>query len=191
MIQQLSLRGTERKERTYTRDLNPGCCLVTHQTSLRIESTHSCCMIACFLTSRHSNLTWRLNGWEAEVQEDLTSDIRVEGIFSSKNQNCLVVSTHLKDISQIGNLPRIGMKIKHIWNHQLETPIFLDHQRSSPVQAFGTCLSSSKSGGGFSSWKKVDHFPTFSVKKRVEALKPPVVSHMFLSQIGERYNQKL
>ena len=31
----------------------------------------------------------------------------------------LVVSTHLKNISQIGNLPQIGMKIKHIWNHHL------------------------------------------------------------------------
>ena len=37
-----------------------------------------------------------------------------------KNQNWLVVSTHLKNISQIGNLPQIGLKIKHIWNHHLE-----------------------------------------------------------------------
>ena len=30
----------------------------------------------------------------------------------------LVVSTHLKNISQNGNLPQIfGVKIKHIWNH--------------------------------------------------------------------------
>ena len=32
----------------------------------------------------------------------------------------LVVSTHLKNISQIGNLPQIGVKIKNIENHQLE-----------------------------------------------------------------------
>ncbi len=31
----------------------------------------------------------------------------------------LVVSTHLKNISQNGNLPQIGLKIKHIWNHHL------------------------------------------------------------------------
>ena len=31
----------------------------------------------------------------------------------------LVVSTHLKSMSQIGNLPQIGVKIKHIWNHHL------------------------------------------------------------------------
>ena len=30
----------------------------------------------------------------------------------------LVVSTHLKNISQNGNLPQVGVKIKNIWNHQ-------------------------------------------------------------------------
>ena len=38
------------------------------------------------------------------------------------NLNWLVVSTHLKNISQIGNLPQIGVKIKHIWNHH---PVWL------------------------------------------------------------------
>ncbi len=32
----------------------------------------------------------------------------------------LVVSTHLKNISQIGSFPQIGMKIKNIWNHHPE-----------------------------------------------------------------------
>ena len=32
----------------------------------------------------------------------------------------LVVSTHLKNISQNGNLPQIGVKIKNIWNHHLD-----------------------------------------------------------------------
>ena len=31
-----------------------------------------------------------------------------------------MVSTHLKNISQNGNLPQIGVKIKNIWNHQPE-----------------------------------------------------------------------
>ncbi len=31
----------------------------------------------------------------------------------------LVVSTHLKNISQIGSFPQIEVKIKHIWNHRL------------------------------------------------------------------------
>ncbi len=30
-----------------------------------------------------------------------------------------MVSTHLKNISQNGNLPQIGLKIKNIWNHHL------------------------------------------------------------------------
>ncbi len=29
-------------------------------------------------------------------------------------------STHLKNISQNGNLPQLGVKIKNIWNHHLE-----------------------------------------------------------------------
>ncbi len=33
----------------------------------------------------------------------------------------LVVSTHLKNISQIGNLPQIGVKIINIWNHHLDS----------------------------------------------------------------------
>ena len=31
----------------------------------------------------------------------------------------LVVSTHLKNISQNWNLPQIEVKIKNIWNHHL------------------------------------------------------------------------
>ena len=33
--------------------------------------------------------------------------------------NLLVVSTHLKNVSQIGNLPQIRVKMKNIWNHHL------------------------------------------------------------------------
>ena len=31
----------------------------------------------------------------------------------------MVVSTHLKNISQIESFPQVGVKIKHIWNHHL------------------------------------------------------------------------
>ncbi len=34
----------------------------------------------------------------------------------------LVVSTHLKNISQIGSFPQIGMQMKNIWNHHLDPP---------------------------------------------------------------------
>ena len=30
-----------------------------------------------------------------------------------------MVSTHLKNISQIGSFPQVGMKIKNVWNHNL------------------------------------------------------------------------
>ena len=40
-----------------------------------------------------------------------------------KTTSWLVVSTHLKNISQIGNLPQIGVKIKNIWNHHLDKPL--------------------------------------------------------------------
>ena len=38
----------------------------------------------------------------------------------SNMENWLVVSTHLKNISQMGNLPQIGVKIKNVSNHHLE-----------------------------------------------------------------------
>ena len=34
--------------------------------------------------------------------------------------NWLVVSTHLKNISQIGSFPQVGVKMKNIWNHHLD-----------------------------------------------------------------------
>ena len=34
-----------------------------------------------------------------------------------------MVSTHLKNISQIGNLPQIGVKIKNVWNHHPVNPL--------------------------------------------------------------------
>ena len=39
-----------------------------------------------------------------------------------------MVSTHLKNISQNGNLPQIGVKIKNIWNHRLVLIISLESQ---------------------------------------------------------------
>ena len=40
-------------------------------------------------------------------------------MFHKKMCNWLVISTHLKNISQNGNLPQIGVKTKNIWNHHL------------------------------------------------------------------------
>ena len=40
----------------------------------------------------------------------------------------LVVSTHLKNISQNGNLPQpqVGVKIKNVWNHHLDVYCWFD-----------------------------------------------------------------
>ena len=43
---------------------------------------------------------------------------RLEGAFAIQ-LIWLVVSTHLKNISQIGNHPQVGVNIKNIWNHHL------------------------------------------------------------------------
>ena len=46
------------------------------------------------------------------------------GIFFIPLLHWLVVSTHLKNIGQNGNLPQIGVKIKNIWNHHLVHHLF-------------------------------------------------------------------
>ena len=48
---------------------------------------------------------------------------KMEELFSNDNLEffLMVVSTPLKNISRIGNLPQIGIKIQHIWNHH---PVF-------------------------------------------------------------------
>ena len=54
----------------------------------------------------------------------------------------LVVSTHLKNISQNGNLPQLGMKIKNIWNHHL-----VIHEMCFPLHPLNVgCVPSSFPG---------------------------------------------
>ena len=52
------------------------------------------------------------------------TELHFQGILSlprvGNEHNWLVVSTHLKNLSQIGNLPQVGVKIKNIWNHHLD-----------------------------------------------------------------------
>ena len=43
-----------------------------------------------------------------------------DGSWVMQYNDWLVVSTHLKNISQNGNLPQIGVKIKNVWNHHLD-----------------------------------------------------------------------
>ncbi len=50
-----------------------------------------------------------------------------------RNVNWLVVSAHLKNISQNGNLPQIGVKIKNIGNHHLVKVRNLRYQLGGPA----------------------------------------------------------
>ena len=63
----------------------------------------------------------------------------------------LVDSSHLRNISQIGNLPQVGVKIKNLWNHLddyshhltssqtsiLRTP---PHQKNNTMQYISTMV---------------------------------------------------
>ena len=60
-----------------------------------------------------------------------------ENLLGPLKVSWLVVSTHLKNISQIGNLPQIGVKIKHNWNHQPIRILSLPETNSSPPQMDG------------------------------------------------------
>ena len=42
------------------------------------------------------------------------------GVKNIGDEIWLVVSTHLKNINQIGSFPQVEVKIKNVWNHQLE-----------------------------------------------------------------------
>ena len=83
---------------------------------------------------------------------------------STVNKSWLVVSTHLKNISQIGWFPQVGLKVKNVWNHHLERKHIL---RDNPP--FSGCNSSGH--------QKLLHF--FSAKERSQA--KPITLIYFLS----------
>ena len=62
---------------------------------------------------KNSSISWWFNH---RVEQYLSNLRHVTEMFKV---NWLVVSTHLKNISQVGHLPQIGVKIKNIWNHHL------------------------------------------------------------------------
>ena len=87
----------------------------------------------------HLNPPRRLQGIESQLQHNIQCTIymgprqsrhiclyqptkMIKKWKSPNHQNWLVVSTPLKNISQNGNLPQVGMKIKNIWNQHLEKP---------------------------------------------------------------------
>ena len=64
-----------------------------------------------------------INGWLAGCCRSFPLEPDMQGNSTEEIQRIvylLVVSTHLKTISQIGSFPQVGVKIKNIWNHQPE-----------------------------------------------------------------------
>ena len=55
----------------------------------------------------------------SQVVQDFFHQQYQVSLFQSKAIIYLVVSTHSKNISQIGSFPQVGLKIKHIWKHHL------------------------------------------------------------------------
>ena len=54
--------------------------------------------------------SWDLNSGGLEIPEPIQSQTLAMILW-------LVVGTHLKNISEIGSIPQVGLKIKNIWNH--------------------------------------------------------------------------
>ena len=87
-----------------------------------------CCCDRFFLDGKTGGFSdgekWRWPPWFQSLKVTDFAKIALE----VKDYYWLVVQpTHLKNISQNGNLPQIGVKIKNIWNHHLENngPKFL------------------------------------------------------------------
>ena len=77
--------------------------------------------------------TW----WSTKLNQ-CTSDVKYN---IPRKQIWLVVSTHLKSISQIGSFPQVVLKIKNIWNHQLEMNVpYLDSSLPTIVCVSGNVL---------------------------------------------------
>ena len=79
------------------------------------------------------------------------------------NQNLLVLSTPLKNISQLGSFPQVGVKIKNIPNHQPEKKIVgVSKNRGNPKMddIYWKALLNVDDVGGF--------YPPFSDLKLVQ-----------------------
>ena len=90
----------------------------------RIQSSSENMITHAHLMRRRSNtkgltpLLRNLEIWRSSPHSSPKS--RAHKSKQCEIEHQLVVSTHLKNISQNWNLPQIGVKIKNIWNHYLE-----------------------------------------------------------------------
>ena len=85
--------------------------IISYTNSIQTSSSLSSPLMPWYPSQRR--ITWDFWGRNIKGVDIL------HGGFNQKVV-CLVVSTHLKNISQNGNLPQIGVKMKNIWNHHLE-----------------------------------------------------------------------
>ncbi len=63
----------------------------------------------------HCHIVWYLKSWSHSWQ---TEGVQEANIWEN-NDNLVGGFNSFENISQNGNLPQVGMKIKHIWNHHL------------------------------------------------------------------------
>ena len=90
-----------------------------------------------------------------------------------------MASTHLKNISQIGSFPQVGMKIKNIWNHHPAEYKKVPFPRKKPSEFF-RCPNPS-------SWN-LDSVPFISWNLPALSKKPPLIERfeaLFGVTIGE------
>ena len=83
-----------------------------------------CTVCFCFCDSRGSTTSSKV----LKSQKHPRVPLKVAKVIWS------VVSTHLKNISQIWSFPQVGVKIRNLWNHHLEksSPAFLKKIESFP-----------------------------------------------------------
>ena len=86
----------------------------------------------------------------------------------------LVVSTHLKNISQNGNLPQIGVKIKNIWNHGSTVSSTWMWRKFQSVQQFMSQADSSIAINHY-------NFPHFHNRLGPKSLRKKIYYHLYLS----------
>ena len=97
----------------------------------------SCLVVGSCWFWKHLARLFRQN-FTAKMGKNYPSHTGHTGIWSGWTRtkpklNWLVVSTHLKNISQNGNLPQIGVKIKNIWNHHPVKKTLRSHPKDGIV----------------------------------------------------------
>ena len=104
--------GTETWSFTY---ISAHCAVKDSNSGNYIKRTHRMKYMIFWVHEKNTQITPSHSqlGFASKCLETVTK------IFSQMVVWLVVEPTHLKNISQNGNLPQIGLKIKNIWNHHL------------------------------------------------------------------------